>query len=100
MSLLTFLSESVPGQSTLCKLLIPLYDVYSVIYNSSSFSISPVNDINFGSVILNSKKSCSFVIENKGKFEFKYAISKLTQDKQRLVIRYIKESKLILTFNV
>ena len=57
--------------------------VHLVCTCSSSFSISPVNDINFGSVILNSKRTRSFVIENKGEFEFKYAITKLTQDKQR-----------------
>lgn len=93
MLLLTFQSELVPELFTQCKLLLYsnvmcslcVHVPYAVYINcySSSFSISPVNDINFGSIILNSKRTRSFLIENKGEFEFKYAITKLTQDKQR-----------------
>lgn len=83
MLLLTFQSGLVPELFIHCKLLtlLPLTVIYYL--SSSSYSISPVNDINFGAIILNSKKSRSFVIENKGEFEFRYAITKLTQDKQR-----------------
>lgn len=40
------------------------------------FNITPVNDINFGSLLVNSKKSRTFMIENKGEFDFKYTIAK------------------------
>ena len=41
----------------------------------------PVQDINFGALLLNSKKQRSFTIENKTeRFEFKYAISKLVKE--------------------
>ncbi|XP_035827636.1 hydrocephalus-inducing protein [Aplysia californica] len=42
----------------------------------SKFNISPTNDINFGSLLVNSKKTRTFMIENKGEFDFKYTISK------------------------
>ncbi|GFS07093.1 hydrocephalus-inducing protein-like [Elysia marginata] len=42
----------------------------------SKFNISPTNDINFGSLLVNSKKTRTFTIENKGEFDFKYTISK------------------------
>ena len=95
MLLLTFQSGLVQELFIHCKLYAniiittPVTHVItlSVPLSSFSFSISPVNDINFGAVILNSKKSRSFVIENKGEFEFRYAITKLTQDKQRYVIK-------------
>ena len=35
-----------------------------------------MNDINFGSLLVNSKKTRTFMIENKGEFDFKYTISK------------------------
>ena len=42
----------------------------------SRFSISPVNDINFGSMVVHSRKSASFSVENKGEFDFRYAVTK------------------------
>lgn len=50
------------------------------------FSISPINDINFGVMVINTRRSSSFTLENKGEFEFKYAITKklsAEQQKQR-----------------
>jgi len=43
----------------------------------SKYSIYPVSDINFGSVLINTKKSRTLVIENKGDFDFRYNISKV-----------------------
>jgi hydrocephalus-inducing protein len=41
-----------------------------------------MNDINFGSMLVNSRKTRQFTIENKGdKFEFKYTITKLLREK-------------------
>ena len=50
------------------------------------FSISPINDINYGVMVINTRRSSSFTLENKGEFEFKYAITKklsAEQQKQR-----------------
>ena len=35
-----------------------------------------MNSVNFGAMVVNAKKQCSFVLENRGDFEFKYAIVK------------------------
>ena len=43
----------------------------------SKYTIYPVNDINFGSVLINTKKSRTLTIENKGDFDFRYTISKV-----------------------
>ncbi|XP_064641495.1 hydrocephalus-inducing protein-like isoform X2 [Lineus longissimus] len=45
----------------------------------SKYSIYPVNDINFGPMLVNSKKPRSFLIENKGEYDFKYTIQKLVK---------------------
>ena len=37
------------------------------------YNILPTSDINFGSLLVNSKKSRTFIIENKGEFDFHYA---------------------------
>lgn len=42
----------------------------------STFSISPQNSINFGALVVNARKQCTFALENCGEFEFKYAIVK------------------------
>ena len=48
------------------------------------YHIVPVNDMNFGSILVNSKKVRTFIIENKGeRFEFKYTITKLVKDTVR-----------------
>ena len=45
------------------------------------YNIYPVNDINFGAMLVNSKKTRTFTIENKGdRFEFKYTINKLVKE--------------------
>ena len=49
----------------------------------SRFSISPINDINFGSMVVHSRKSASFTIENKGEFDFKYAVTKKLSAEQQ-----------------
>ena len=47
--------------------------------------ISPVSDINFGPMTINTRKSASFTLENKGDFEFKYAITKrLSAEQQKM----------------
>ena len=47
--------------------------------------ISPVNDINFGPMTVNTRRSASFTLENKGEFEFKYAITKrLSAEQQKI----------------
>jgi hydrocephalus-inducing protein len=49
----------------------------------SKFSISPINDINFGSMVVHSRKSASFTIENKGEFDFRYAVTKKLSAEQQ-----------------
>ncbi|ESO91099.1 hypothetical protein LOTGIDRAFT_122343, partial [Lottia gigantea] len=46
----------------------------------SKFNILPMNDINFGSLLVNSKKTRTFSIENKGEFDFKYTIQRMVKD--------------------
>ncbi len=47
----------------------------------SRYHVFPVNDINFGAMLVNSKKTRTFTIENKGdRFEFKYTISKMVKE--------------------
>ena len=49
------------------------------------YNICPIDDINFGSIVLNNRKQTCFTIQNKGEFEFKYCISKqLTAAEQRI----------------
>ncbi|XP_029465095.1 hydrocephalus-inducing protein homolog [Rhinatrema bivittatum] len=42
----------------------------------TKYKISPTSGINFGAMIMGSRKLSSFIIENRGKIEFKYTISK------------------------
>ncbi|XP_057292027.1 hydrocephalus-inducing protein-like [Hydractinia symbiolongicarpus] len=44
----------------------------------SKYSIYPIHDINFGAVLVNTKKTRTFVIENKSDFDFRYSISKVS----------------------
>ncbi|KAK7505680.1 hypothetical protein BaRGS_00002951 [Batillaria attramentaria] len=46
----------------------------------SKFNVLPTNDINFGSLLVNSKKTRTFVIENKGEYDFKYTIGKMVKE--------------------
>lgn len=54
----------------------------------SRYSISPVSDINFGAMLINTKKTRQFSIENKGEFDFRYSVLKMintaAQGRQRL----------------
>lgn len=43
----------------------------------SKYYIYPVSDINFGAALVNTKKTRTFSIENKGVFDFKYTIMKM-----------------------
>lgn len=45
----------------------------------SQFAIHPIRDINFGAMVVNTKKARTFTIENKGEFEFKYTTFKLLE---------------------
>lgn len=38
------------------------------------YTIAPKADINFGSLLVNFKKTRTFTIENNGQFDFKYSI--------------------------
>ena len=49
----------------------------------SQFFISPINDINFGSMVVHSRKSATFTIENKGEFDFRYAVTKKLSAEQQ-----------------
>lgn len=49
----------------------------------SRFFISPINDINFGSMVVHSRKSATFTIENKGEFDFRYAVTKKLSAEQQ-----------------
>ena len=40
------------------------------------FKISPSQDINLGAILVNSKKTRTFTIENCGNYEFKYLVAK------------------------
>lgn len=44
------------------------------------YNILPMSDINFGSLLVNSKKTRTFIIENKGEFDFKYQITKMVKE--------------------
>ena len=46
----------------------------------SKYNIFPVSDINFGPVLINQRKHCTFIIENKGEFDFKYTINRMMKD--------------------
>eukprot|EP00794_Sanderia_malayensis_P018879 gene18879-20779_t len=43
----------------------------------SKYEIRPVKDINFGAVLINTRKTKTILIENKGEFDFRYSIVKL-----------------------
>ena len=47
------------------------------------FSISPIGDVNFGSMVVHSRRSASFTIENKGEFDFRYAVTKKLSAEQQ-----------------
>lgn len=62
----------------------------------SHFSISPIDDVNFGSLVINTRKSTTFTLENKGEFEFKYAITKklsAQQQQQQRAISIVSKAR-------
>lgn len=44
----------------------------------SKYRLTPSSDINFGTLLVNARKTAKFTIENTGEFEFKYAIYSLS----------------------
>ena len=54
----------------------------------SKYAVSPVSDINFGAMLINTKKTRAFSIENRGEFDFRYSVLKMintvSQGRQRL----------------
>lgn len=54
----------------------------------SKYAVSPVSDINFGAMLINTKKTRVFSIENRGEFDFRYSVLKMintvSQGRQRL----------------
>ena len=46
----------------------------------SKYNIYPVNDINFGAVLVNQRRPRTFQIENKGEFDFKYTVNRMVRD--------------------
>lgn len=46
----------------------------------SKFNVLPAMDINFGSLLVNSKKTRTFTIENRGEYDFKYTITKMVKE--------------------
>ena len=49
----------------------------------SQCTISPIDDMNFGPMTIHTRKSATFTLENKGEFEFKYAITKKMSPEQQ-----------------
>lgn len=47
------------------------------------YTIAPKADINFGSLLVNFKKTRTFTIENNGTFDFKYSIIRAAKDVRR-----------------
>ncbi|KAM8946018.1 LOW QUALITY PROTEIN: hydrocephalus-inducing protein homolog [Pelodytes ibericus] len=43
----------------------------------TKYRLSPASDINFGAMVLGSRKSCPFTLENTSQLEFRYSITKL-----------------------
>lgn len=50
----------------------------------SKYVIAPKADINFGSLLVNFKKTRTFTIENTGQFDFKYTVTRAMRDLKRL----------------
>lgn len=54
----------------------------------SKYTVSPVSDINFGAILVNTKKTRIFAVENQGEFDFRYSVLKMintvSQGRQRL----------------
>ncbi|XP_022080460.1 hydrocephalus-inducing protein homolog isoform X2 [Acanthaster planci] len=48
----------------------------------SKYNVYPVSDINFGAVLVSHRRTRSFIIENKGEFDFKYNVNRMSRDTQ------------------
>ncbi|KAM9301954.1 hydrocephalus-inducing protein homolog [Gastrophryne carolinensis] len=46
----------------------------------SKYRLTPASDINFGAMVLGSRKMCSFTLENCGPLEMRYSISKMIRE--------------------
>ncbi|XP_066439738.1 hydrocephalus-inducing protein homolog isoform X2 [Eleutherodactylus coqui] len=46
----------------------------------AKYHLSPSSDINFGAIVMGSRKLCSFTLENCGLLEFRYNISKMIRE--------------------
>ncbi|CAH1779299.1 unnamed protein product [Owenia fusiformis] len=66
------IEPNIGGGETIAS--IPVKITVRSVFNK--YNIFPINDINFGSLLVNSKKTRTFTIENKGEFDFKYTITK------------------------
>lgn len=62
---------------------IPIRITAKAVY--ARFSICPIDDINFGCMIINNRKQSCFTIQNRGDYEFKYAINKQMSVEQHRV---------------
>jgi len=52
------------------------------------YSILPLSDMNFGAMLINSKKSKTFVIENRSdKFDMKYVVSRVVREDAEMSTR-------------
>ena len=49
---------------------------FSLFLSLNRYAVCPSKDINFGPIVLGSKKTRTFLIENKGEFDFRYVITK------------------------
>ena len=43
----------------------------------SKYTIYPIRDVNFGATLINTRKTRTITIENKGEFDFRYSIVKM-----------------------
>ncbi|XP_033625714.1 hydrocephalus-inducing protein homolog [Asterias rubens] len=48
----------------------------------SKYNVYPISDINFGAVLVGQRRTRSFIIENKGEFDFKYTVNRMSRDSQ------------------
>ncbi|VEL43349.1 unnamed protein product, partial [Protopolystoma xenopodis] len=57
---------------------------YEIVFK---FTIAPSKDIHFGCLLVQSKKTRQFVIENRGEHEFKYIIQKMSKARENILAR-------------
>ncbi|XP_021264314.1 hydrocephalus-inducing protein homolog isoform X3 [Numida meleagris] len=59
----------------------------------SKYSITPASLIDFGTVVNGTKKTCSFILENRGRLDFKFLIYKAEQDASGLRRKSVSQGK-------